>query len=102
MVWKSPAEAASHILLSQTASGSGPPGGAKELPIQEVLRLLQDHEFMEERAQTSGWDAEIVVRKEAALGRVARDDFMAPQPNDVSPDPLQTVERRRSILRSRS
>lgn len=104
VVWKSPAEAATDILLQTPAAALGKQSryGPSELPIQEVLRLLKNHEFMDEPGQTSTWDMQIVVQKEAALKRIARDDFMAPKPNDIAaPDPLHTADRRRSILSNR-
>lgn len=105
IVWKSPAEAATDILLQTPAAALGKQSryGPRELPIQEVLRHLNMRNFMEQREQTpSTWDMKIAVRKDAALKRVAREDFMAPRPNDVAPDPLRTEDRRRSILRNRA
>lgn len=84
VVWKSKAEAATHILLG---NGSAPlrtdrPSPA-ELPIQEVLRLLNDYDFMAQSSRPTGWDAGISVASEEAIARLDRSDFMAPATGDV-------------------
>jgi hypothetical protein len=82
VVWKSKAEAASHILLSDGSPNASRPS-PDELPIQEVLRLLNDFDFMEQQGRATGWDQGIKVASEEALARLDRSDFMAPSAGNV-------------------
>jgi hypothetical protein len=82
VVWRSKAEAASHILLSD-GSPSATRRSPDELPIQEVLRLLNDYDFMGQGRRDTGWDTGICVASEEAIARLDRSDFMAPSGGDV-------------------
>lgn len=76
VVWKTRAEAAVDVLLTQPASGQAKRPRAGELPIQEVLRQLYAGDFMKEESAGGAWDADIRVGVENARGRVQIDDFM--------------------------
>jgi len=94
VVWKTPAEAASHILLGASSAPRGQPKRAArpELPIQEVLRLLQNYDFVDQQEPDALSEAVIAVRTEDAISRFDTADFMVPRPDDVA------AAQRRSIF----
>lgn len=91
VVWKTRAEAASQILLGATP-GSPDKSARSELPIQEVLRLLQDYDFVDRPEPESSPAPLIAVRTEDAISRFDTGDFMIPQPTDVE------AAQRRSVF----
>jgi hypothetical protein len=94
VVWKTRAEAASQILLGATPGPGGKAAGAtrSELPIQEVLRLLQDYDFVDRPEPDPQPGALIAVRIEDAISRFDAADFMIPQSTDVA------AAQRRSVF----
>ncbi len=82
VVWKTRAEAAVDVLLTQPSSGQARRPRAGELPIQEVLRQLYANDFMKEEGD-GAWDADIRVGVENARGRVQIDDFMKGNTSDL-------------------
>jgi hypothetical protein len=92
VVWRTRAEAASQILLGTSPGSTGKAGGSRsDLPIQEVLRLLQNYDFVDQREPDPPPGTLIAVRTEEAISRFDAGDFMSPQTTDVVAGPRRSV-----------